>query len=189
MKRMVVANEVFGSTPLECGTGTRVVGRVASAVFVAAGVLLSGSGIAAAHVPASAPNAAPGSYTVVTLRVPNESETAGTVGLEVTLPQDHPLAEVRIETTPGWDVTLRRMASPTPLDNGRGGKLSELESAVTFAARQGVSIAPGEFAEFRLLLGPPPNVRELTLPTTATTAWFPGSSAAPTAPNPTSPHR
>lgn len=142
-----------------------VVKRVGSAVaLAAAGLLLGNSAVAAAHVTATAPDAAPGGYSVVTLRVPTESATAGTVRLEVTLPPEHPLAVVRNATTPGWDVAQRKTTLATPIDNGHGGKVSEYVSSVTFTARDGVSVAPGEFAEFRLLLGPLPQARQLILP-------------------------
>ncbi|WP_455132538.1 YcnI family protein, partial [Microbacterium aurum] len=119
---------------------------------------------ASAHVTAVAADAAPGGYTVVTLRVPTEFETAGTVGLEVSLPGEHPLAVVRNETTPGWDVAVRRTTLPAPIDNGHGNKITEVVSAITFTAQPGTAIAPGEFAEFRLLLGPLPHTGELVLP-------------------------
>ncbi|MEV6339739.1 YcnI family protein [Nocardia vinacea] len=138
--------------------------RIVSLVGFVATTVLLGTGIASAHVTATAPDAAPGGYSVVTLRVPTESETAGTVGLEVTLPSDHPLAMVRNETTPGWDVALRKSTARTPIDNGHGGKVSEFVSSVVFTAHQGVSIRPGEFAEFKLLLGPLPEVPVLVLP-------------------------
>ncbi|MFF2083142.1 YcnI family protein [Nocardia sp. NPDC058176] len=121
-----------------------------------------------AHVTAVAPDAAPGAYTVVTLRVPTESATASTVGLEVDLPRDQPLAVVRNETTPGWDVVLRSTRLSTPIDNGHGKKIGEAVSTVTFTARDGSGVAPGEFAEFRLLLGPFPESGVLTLPTRQT---------------------
>nr|WP_269781591.1 YcnI family protein [Nocardia bovistercoris] len=129
---------------------------------------LTGWGTATAHVTASAPDAAPGAYSVVTLRVPTESATAGTVRLEVNLPAEQPLAVVRNATTPGWDVAQRRIALPTPIDNGHGGKVAETVTSVTFTAQPGIAVAPGEFAEFRLLLGPLPNTRELVLPTLQT---------------------
>lgn len=44
------------------------------------------------------------------LRVPDESDTAGTVGLEVTLPADHPLSSVRTTPVPGWTATTTKAA-------------------------------------------------------------------------------
>ncbi|MFD6396926.1 YcnI family protein [Nocardia sp. NPDC060249] len=120
---------------------------------------------AQAHVTAVAPDAVPGAYTVVTLRVPTESATASTIGLEVDLPRDHPLAVVRNETTPGWDVALRRTRLSAPIDNGHGKQIDEVVSTVAFTARAGSGVGPGEFAEFRLLVGPFPQSGVLTLPT------------------------
>ncbi|MFI9509749.1 YcnI family protein [Nocardia sp. NPDC052566] len=137
------------------------VGLMAAATI---GLTLAAPGIASAHVTATAPDAAPGGYSVVTLRVPTESEKAGTTRLEITLPQDHPLAVVRGASTPGWDISARKTTLPAPIDNGHGGKVADYVSSVTFTAREGISIAPGEFAEFKLLLGPLPDVRTLTLP-------------------------
>ena len=65
-----------------------------------------GAAPAFAHVPAQPGDAAQGSYSVVSLRVPNESDTAGTVKLEVTLPADHPLSSVRTTPVPGWTATM-----------------------------------------------------------------------------------
>ncbi|MGW5316023.1 YcnI family protein [Nocardia thailandica] len=146
-------------------------GRRPAAVAVVVAALAApvvAAGTATAHVTAVAPDAAPGAYTVVTLRVPTESATAGTVGLEIDLPDDHPLAVVRAETTPGWTATLRQTRLAAPIDNGHGRTIDEAVTAVTFAARDGVSVPPGEFGEFRLLVGPFPASGVLTLPTRQT---------------------
>lgn len=133
--------------------------------FAAAGAQSATAGVASAHVTASAVDAAPGENAVVTLRVPTESETASTVALEVVLPEQYPLATVRHETTPGWDVTVRRTALSAAIVNGHGGTVTEVVSSVTFRARDGAAaIRPGEFAEFRLQLGPLPAVSALALP-------------------------
>ncbi|MCX4098280.1 YcnI family protein [Nocardia sp. alder85J] len=127
-----------------------------------------GAATAAAHVTAAAPDAAPGGFAVVTLRVPDESATAGTVKLEVSLPQDHPFTEVRTEPTPGWDAAVRRTALPQPVDDGEGGKVTDAVSTVTFTARDGAAIGPGQFGEFRLLLGALPKSGDVFLPAVQT---------------------
>ncbi|WP_067718633.1 YcnI family protein [Nocardia yamanashiensis] len=116
----------------------------------------------------SAADATPGGFTVLTVRVPNESATAGTVKVEVSLPQDNPLAVVRTEATPGWTAVARRATLATPVDNGHGGKVSEYVAGVTFTARDGNAIGPGEFTEFRLQIGPLPHVNELVFPAVQT---------------------
>ncbi|MEC3955535.1 YcnI family protein [Nocardia sp. CDC153] len=138
--------------------------RWTAVAVIAAELGLAGAGTAAAHVGISAPDAEPGEFAVVTVRVPTESATAGTVKLEITLPQDHPLAVVRNEAVAGWDVTQKRGTLATPVDNGHGGKVSDYVSSVTFTAREGVSIRPGEFGEFKLQVGPLPHTSELAFP-------------------------
>jgi periplasmic copper chaperone A len=141
--------------------------RAAAALTVLAMTALGalpGTGSASAHVTANAPDAAPGGYSTVTLRVPDESSTASTVKLEVTLPQEHPFAEVRTAPVPGWDIAVHRTTLPQPIDDGDGGKVTEAVSAVTFTARDGNAIGPGQFGEFRLLLGPLPKSGDVFLP-------------------------
>ncbi|MFE3189239.1 YcnI family protein [Nocardia sp. NPDC059240] len=138
--------------------------RWIAGTLLVAGLGLTGAGTAAAHVGVSAPDAEPGGFAVVTVRVPTESATAGTVKLEITLPQDHPLAVVRNEAVAGWDVTQKRATLGTPVDNGHGGKVTDYVSSVTFTAKDGVSIRPGEFGEFKLQVGPLPHVSELAFP-------------------------
>ncbi|MEW1739496.1 YcnI family protein [Nocardia beijingensis] len=138
--------------------------RLAATAATALAALCAAPGVAAAHVTADAPDATPGGYSVVTVRVPTESETAETVKLEIGLPLDHPLAVVRTATAPGWDVSTRSTTLPAPIGNGHGGTVTSAVSSVTFTALPGSAVRPGRFGEFRLLLGPLPDVRELVLP-------------------------
>ncbi|MET0866251.1 MAG: DUF1775 domain-containing protein, partial [Nakamurella sp.] len=71
--------------------------RVIATITLAAVGLFVGAGIAAAHVSVNPSEAVAGSFTKLTFRVPNESPTAGTVGLTVTLPADHPIAYVSVK--------------------------------------------------------------------------------------------
>lgn len=75
----------------------------------------------------------------VDLRVPTESDTAGTVALQVTLP---PLRSVRTTPMPGWTAVLQRSG--------------ETVTGVTWTADPGVRIGPGQFADVALSLGPLP---------------------------------
>ena len=73
---------------------------------------------AAAHVRVIPEATASGGYAALTFRVPNESDTAATTKLVVTLPQDRPLATVSVRPVPGWtakDTTakLPRRSPPT----------------------------------------------------------------------------
>lgn len=141
--------------------------RIISAVLLAAAGLAVGTGIASAHVTVSATNAAAGSYSVLTFRVPNESDAAGTVKLDITIPESTPLASVRYQAVPGWTAKAVKSTLPTPVKQGDL-ELTEAITSVTFTADQGTSIMPGEFAEFDLSVGPLPDVAALSFPTTQT---------------------
>ncbi|MEV6067030.1 YcnI family protein [Nocardia sp. NPDC052001] len=138
--------------------------RYALTALAVAALSLTAPGVASAHVTVTAPDAAPGGSAVVTVRVPTESATAGTVKVEVTLPVDHPLATVRTQPTPGWQAEAKHATLTTPVDDGHGHKVSDYVSSVVFTAKDGAQIGPGEFGEFKLLIGPLPHVAELAFP-------------------------
>ena len=92
--------------------------RLTTVLSVAATATVLGAAPAFAHVTAQPGNAVQGSYSVVSLRVPNESDTAGTVKLEVTLPADHPLSSVRTTPVPGWTATTTKAAINPPVQVG-----------------------------------------------------------------------
>ncbi|MEU1425757.1 YcnI family protein [Nocardia sp. NPDC005746] len=107
----------------------------------AAGLLLSGAGIAAAHVVVDAPGATQKGYTVATFRVPTESDTASTTKVSVTLPN---LKSARTEPIAGWTSKVEK--------NAQGQAVS-----VTWTADPGnPGVAPGQFQRFAVSLGPLP---------------------------------
>ncbi|MFG2819462.1 YcnI family protein [Kitasatospora sp. NPDC048365] len=126
--------------------------RLASAGLLAAGAVLAAALPAAAHVTVQPGNATQGGYTAVAFRVPNESDTASTVKLEVNLPMDHPMASVRTQPLPGWTATLEKSKLDKPL-NAHGKEITEAVSKITWTADAGTKIGPGQFQEFRVSLG------------------------------------
>ena len=141
----------------------------AAAVLTAAGaVALVGATPALAHVTAQPGTAEPGGYTVVTFRVPTESDTAGTVALRVSLPPEHPITSVRTTPRPGWTATLTRAPLDPPVER-HGRTVTEAVTSVTWTADPGVRIGPGEYADFPLSLGPlPTGTDRLVLPAVQT---------------------
>ena len=89
--------------------------RGTAVVAVTAAVALVGAGPAFAHVTAQPGQAAQGGYTVITFRVPDESDTAGTVKLEVALPTDHPITSVRTTPIPGWTAAVTKTTLNPPV--------------------------------------------------------------------------
>jgi uncharacterized protein YcnI len=116
-------------------------------IALALGVPLAAS----AHVTVDPTQADPGSYTVITLKVPNESDTATTNRIEISLPSDTPFASVRYVPVPGWNVELAEQ--------------NDTVTSVIWTADPGSEIQAGELQLFPLSVGPVPDVGSLALPT------------------------
>ncbi|MFE3290662.1 YcnI family protein [Rhodococcus sp. NPDC059234] len=127
--------------------------RALITVGATGGVLLLGTGVASAHVTVGAPGAAQGGYTVLTFKVPTESETAGTTKLTVTLPN---LKSARTEPIPGWTAQVTKDPA------------SGEATAVTWTADPGVAVGPGQFQQFALSAGPLPKQDEVSFPAVQT---------------------
>jgi uncharacterized protein YcnI len=126
--------------------------RVAAASGLAALTVALTAGVASAHVTADPSTAEPGSYSKVSFRVPNEQQSADTTKLEIDLPTDHPIASVSVRPQPGWDVKVEKAKLATPLKSDDG----EITQAVSKITWSGGKIAPGEFQEFDVSMGPLP---------------------------------
>jgi uncharacterized protein YcnI len=142
--------------------------RLGTVLSVTATATVLGAAPALAHVTAQPGDAAQGSYSVIALRVPNESNSAGTVKLEVTLPADHPVAGVRTTPVAGWTATVTKGPVNPPVQTDDG-PVSEAVRTVTWTANPGTRIGPGEFLDFPLSLGPlPDGVDEFAMPAVQT---------------------
>jgi uncharacterized protein YcnI len=137
---------------------------IRTAVAIAASLALAlGAPIAAsAHVHVDPESAEPGGYTLLTFRVPNESATATTTGVTITLPADTPFTSVSVEPIEGWTAEVVRAALPAPVDVG-GNTITEAPLSVVFTAT-GTGIGDGEFQRFTLSAGPVPDVGQVRLP-------------------------
>jgi uncharacterized protein YcnI len=145
----------------------RRLARAATVVGAAGVLVVLPSGAASAHVRVHPDSTASGSYAQLTFRVPNESATAGTVKVVVTLPQHHPLTSVSTTPVPGWTVSVSTAALPAPVDVG-GATITKAPRTVTWTAREGVEIGPGEYQDFPISVGPLPPPGERVLPATQT---------------------
>ena len=142
--------------------------RLATVASVAASAAVLGATPAFAHVTAQPGEAQQGGYSVVSLRVPNESDTAGTVKLDGTLPADHPILGVRTTPVAGFTATVTKAPVNPPVTTDDG-TVTEAVHTVTWTADPGTRIGPGEYLEFPLSLGPlPTGVDELVLPAVQT---------------------
>jgi uncharacterized protein YcnI len=136
--------------------------RSAAALAVGTLLALSLPLAASAHVTVTPDAAAPGSYTLVTVTVPNESDTASTNRVEVFLPTDTPFTSVRFVPVPGWSAELVRGTLPESVMVGET-EITEAVTSVVWTAQPGSEIGAGQLQLFPLSLGPVPDVGSLLL--------------------------
>lgn len=137
---------------------------VTASVALGAGALLAIAAplAASAHVSLVANTAAVGSYTVVTFKVPNESDTAGTNKLVINLPTDTPFASVSYVPVAGWTAELTEETLPEPVAVGES-EITDAVTSVTFTAGAGNEIVAGQLQMFSLSLGPVPDTGSVVL--------------------------
>lgn len=145
--------------------------RLTVAAGTAIGALLGAlvlAAPAAAHVTVDPQSAPRDGYARVVFRVPNESDTASTTKLEVNLPVDTPVASVRTKPVPGWKATLTPTKLAKPIDN-HGRQITEAITRITWEVTDAdAAIAPGEFEEFPVSLGPLPQADRIVFKTLQT---------------------
>lgn len=132
---------------------TALRGGVVTAVVT--GVALAVASPAMAHVTAQPGTAQQGGYTVINFRVPDESDTAGTIKLEITMPTDHPITSARTTPQAGWTAVVNKGALPQPIQRD-GATITQAVTSVTWTAQPGTRIAPGQYLDFPLSVGPLP---------------------------------
>ena len=110
----------------------RRAGAALAAVAVVAAAAMLTAPAASAHVRVIPESTEGGGFAKLTFRVPNESDTAGTTSLVVTLPENAPLAFVSVQPVSGWTATVTKAKLATPVDvhgtqDRRGGPHHHLE--------------------------------------------------------------
>lgn len=122
-----------------------------SAAWLAAATLVVAS--ASADVTIQPTQVAPGDFTRLDVRVPNERNDAGTTKVEVQFPAG--FIFVSTEPVPGWtaEITKRKLAKPV---EAFGEQQTEEVDAVTWTGdgKTGI-VKPGEFVDFGLSVGMP----------------------------------
>jgi uncharacterized protein len=132
-------------------------------VTVGAGSVIGLAAAASAHITVNPSSAAAGSFAELDFRVPTESDTASTVGVEVAFPTDHPIADVLVQPKPGWTVSITKTKLATPIKTDDG-NVTEAVSRITWKATAG-GLKPGQYDDFAVSAGPlPTDVGSITLP-------------------------
>ncbi len=145
--------------------------RYAVAVLAAGLLITAGAGSASAHVHVIPDSTAAGSYTKLTFRVPDESPSAQTVKVAVSLPLTTPLADVSAQPLAGWTLSILEGDLPKPVQV-EGATLTKAPVKVTWTATgsgDAAGIAPGQFQEFSIDGGPiPEGAKQLAFPVAQT---------------------
>ncbi len=99
--------------------------------------------------PAQAPGGGEGTFVI---HVPDESDTAATVAVEVYLPTGRPLTTARPAPVPGWHVAITQARLPRPVTTDDG----TVTTAPTKITWSGGRIPHGQYQDFGIQLGPLP---------------------------------
>jgi periplasmic copper chaperone A len=138
---------------------------VRRAAVLAGGMVIGVFGLAGAafaHVTVSPSSAPQGSLSVVTFRVPTESDTASTTKVDLNFDVAHPIAVVNVQQVPGWTVTVKQQKLTTPIKDDDGNEVTSAVSEIVWTATTSASaIAPGQFQQFPIELGPLPATSSL----------------------------
>jgi uncharacterized protein len=114
-------------------------------LIAAVAALLAAPAAAQAHVTVQPDSAAPGGFTRLDVRVPNERDDAGTTKVDLQLPPG--FISAAYEPVPGWKVTVSKRKLDAPVDAGEGFRVDEQVSRITWS---GGVIEPGQFQDFGL---------------------------------------
>jgi uncharacterized protein YcnI len=117
---------------------------------------------ASAHVSLDENTAEAGSYALLTFKVPNESETATTTSITVSLPTDTPFVSVRTVPVAGWTAEVITTTLPEPVQIGAT-TVTEAPTSIVWTAT-GDGLGPTELGLFPFSAGPVPDVGQLELP-------------------------
>lgn len=135
----------------------RTATAAAVALTVVSTAVLGFAGPASAHVTVNPKEATQGGYGRFAFRVPNESDTASTVKVEVVLPENAPVGSVSTMPVPGWTVAVEKRKVDPPVEV-HGSQLTEAVSKLTWTATGDAAVKPGQFQEFPVSMGPLPQV-------------------------------
>lgn len=139
--------------------------KTTAAAMMTAGMLAAGAAAASAHVHVDPDDTAAGGYTHLTFNVPNESATAKTVKVAVTLPTDTPLTSVSVKPVEGWTAQVTTSDLPQPMTVA-GATITKAPSSVVWTADAAHQIGQNEYQSFSLSVGVLPEAgTTVTLPT------------------------
>jgi uncharacterized protein YcnI len=137
--------------------------RISAALGAGAFLAIAAPLAASAHVTINPSAAEAGSYATVTVKVPNESATATTTRVELSLPEDTPFTSVRYVPVAGWTTELVRETLPEAV-TVNDAEVTEAVTSVIWTADAGSEISDGQLQQFTVSLGAVPDVGSVALP-------------------------
>jgi uncharacterized protein YcnI len=128
--------------------------KLKTGLALAAIMSLALPAIASAHVTVQPEEAPAGTFTRLDVRVPNERDDAGTVKVDVELPDGFYFASY--EPVAGWDVKVTREKLDEPVEIEPGFEATEQVKRITWTGDgQDGLIPPGAFQDFGLSVRTP----------------------------------
>ena len=134
----------------------------ATALIAGAVIALAAPLAASAHVGIDPNQSDPGTYPLITFKVPTESATATTTRIELTLPQDTPFGFVSYTPVEGWTTELVKETLPEPVVTDDG-EVNEAVTKVIWTAEPGSELTAEQYGLFPLVLGPVPDTGSVVL--------------------------
>jgi uncharacterized protein YcnI len=129
-------------------------------------VVLTTAGPAAAHITVDPRNAVQGGYATVVFRVPNERPEATITKVEIAFPEKNPVPGVRTKPVPGWKVKATERTVSPPIEVP-GQQVDTVVSRLTWTpTSKQTAIAPDQFQEFPVSMGPLPKTSTLVFDAT-----------------------
>ncbi|MBH0009055.1 DUF1775 domain-containing protein [Salinibacterium sp. UTAS2018] len=136
--------------------------KAALALSAGAALAVAAPLAAMAHVTIDPGQSDAGSYALITVKVPNESDTEKTNKVQLNLPTDTPFASVRFVPVPGWDAELVRSELPEPVMVGES-EITEAVTSIVWTAQAGSELGDGALLLLPISLGPVPDVGSVVL--------------------------
>jgi uncharacterized protein YcnI len=142
--------------------------NILTILAASAGLMVLGAGAASAHVGVDPASTSEGGFSQLTFRVPNESETAKTSELTVTLPVETPFTSVSVKQMDGWKAEIKEADLPNPV-TVNGATVTKAAASVTWTADAAHQISKHEYQTFSISVG--------RLPKAGTTVMLPAAQA------------
>lgn len=140
--------------------------KTVTILATAAGLMALGVGAASAHVHVDPASTSAGGFSQLTFTVPNESETAKTTELTVTLPTGTPFTSVSVKPMDGWTAKVAEAELPAPV-TVEGATITRAASTVTWTADAAHQLGQHEYQTFSISVG--------RLPASGTTVSLPAA--------------